>query len=406
MNKKFVKVIIVTFVLQSILAVNVFSQSQRFKNLATTPPMGWNSWNWFGKRDINEQIVREVIDSMVSTGLRDAGYRYVVIDGGWRDTKLSPNGELLCHPAKFPNGIKPLADYAHSKGLKLGLHTVPGTHDCGNDPVGGYGYEDVHIKQFVEWGVDFIKLDRCKYRNDGGWNEDLLLQLYTKWSKLIQATGQDILLSISAYQFRDWNPEVSHMSRTTLDISAKITGGARFIDLKPVKNFLSVMTIAEKNNKVAEYARSGYWNDPDMLVTGEQGLTIEEQKVHFALWSIMSSPLFLGNDPRHMTIEEKDIILNETAIAINQDPTEQGKQIYKNTDWEIWVKKLRKGKSAILLLNRNTDKNTQISLNLPEIGFTGKSRIHDIFGRKDLGEFTGRFTRNIPPRSGLFLIIE
>lgn len=406
MNKKFVKVIIVTFVLQSILAVNVFSQSQRFKNLATTPPMGWNSWNWFGKRDINEQIVREVIDSMVSTGLRDAGYRYVVIDGGWRDTKLSPNGELLCHPAKFPNGIKPLADYAHSKGLKLGLHTVPGTHDCGNDPVGGYGYEDVHIKQFVEWGVDFIKLDRCKYRNDGGWNEDLLLQLYTKWSKLIQATGQDILLSISAYQFRDWNPEVSHMSRTTLDISAKITGGARFIDLKPVKNFLSVMTIAEKNNKVAEYARSGYWNDPDMLVTGEQGLTIEEQKVHFALWCIMSSPLFLGNDPRHMTIEEKDIILNETAIAINQDPTEQGKQIYKNTDWEIWVKKLRKGKSAILLLNRNTDKNTQISLNLPEIGFTGKSRIHDIFGRKDLGEFTGRFTRNIPPRSGLFLIIE
>lgn len=392
--------------LQGLIVGQLYSQSLPFKDLAGTPPMGWNSWNWFGKRDINEQLVREVIDAMVSTGLRDAGYRYVVIDGGWRDAKLGPNGELLCHPLKFPNGIKPLADYAHDRGLKLGLHTVPGTHDCGGDPVGGYGHEEVHIGQFVDWGIDFIKLDRCQYRDEGGWTEELIRELYTKWSELIQATGRDIIFNISAYQFREWNPGISHMSRTTLDISAKVTGGANFVDEKPVKNFLSVMTIAEQNNEVAQYARPGYWNDPDMMVTGEQGLTLEEQKAHFALWCIMSSPLFLGNDPRNMTPEEKDIVLNETAIGINQDPTGQGTCIHRQGDTEIWAKKLSNGKTAVLLLNRNPDERVSISLNLPDMGITGKARIYDVYARKDLGTFSGKFSQHVSPRSGLFIVIE
>lgn len=405
MNNK-IKIITIILLLNFVLTENCWPQHQEFKKLADTPPMGWNSWNWFGKNGINEQLVREIIDAMASNGLRDAGYQYVVIDGGWRDTKLGPKGELLCHPIKFPNGIKPLADYAHSKGMKIGLHTVPGTHDCGGDLVGGYGHEDVHVNQFADWGIDFIKLDRCQYRNDGGWTEELIRELYTKWSKLIQATGRDIILNISAYKFREWNPEMSHMSRTTLDIAAKNTGGANFTDEKPVKNFLSVMTIADQNNETAAYARPGYWNDPDMMVTGEQGLTFEEQKAHFALWCIMSSPLFLGNDPRNMTREEKSIILNKTAIEINQDPSEQGSRIHQQGDKEIWAKKLSNGKTAVLLLNRNPVKSTSISLELSDIGITTKASINDVYKCKDLGIFSGVFTQHIFPHSALFILVE
>ena len=143
-----------------------FIYAQKNPDLAKTPPMGWNSWNWFGKKEINEQVVREVIDAIVNQGLKDAGYTYVVVDGGWRDVKLDPDGKLVAHPVKFPHGIKPLADYAHSKGLKFGLHVVPGTHDCGGDPVGGFNREEIHVRQFVEWGLDFIKLDLCRQKED------------------------------------------------------------------------------------------------------------------------------------------------------------------------------------------------------------------------------------------------
>ena len=154
--------------------------------------MGWNSWNWHGKKEINEQVVRETIDAIVKKGLRDAGYNYVVIDGGWRDNKLGPAGELLPDPVKFPNGIKPLADYAHANGLKLGLHIVAGTNDCLGDPVGSYKHEEVHLGQMIEWGIDFLKLDLCRHLNDpcsecekdeSGWSEKLIHETYVKWSR-------------------------------------------------------------------------------------------------------------------------------------------------------------------------------------------------------------------------------
>ena len=154
--------------------------------------MGWNSWNWFGKNNINEKVVREVIDAIVNEGLQDAGYNYVVVDGGWRDTKLGANGELLANPVKFPHGMKVLADYAHSKGLKFGLHTLPGTDDCTGDRVGGYGHEEVQLHEFIDWGIDFIKLDLCRF--ESGWNEKLIKDVYTKWSNLIKQSGASILL--------------------------------------------------------------------------------------------------------------------------------------------------------------------------------------------------------------------
>jgi len=377
--------------------------------------MGWNSWNWHGKMDINEKIVRETIDAIVESGLKDAGYNYVIIDGGWRDVKTGPNGELLPHPVKFPGGIKPLADYAHIKGLKFGLHVVPGTHDCGGDPVGGFNREEVHLRQFLEWGVDFIKLDLCRQAADPcincakdqrGWSEETLKETYIKWSTLLKNCGRDILFSISAYQFRDWNPDYCNMSRTTQDIKARIHGGAIF-DSPSRENtgFLSVMTTAELNNISANAAGNGYWNDPDMMVTGDHGLSKTEQESHFALWCIMSSPLFLGNDPRIMSQDEKELVTNIEMITINQDPTCQGKKIKTSDNTQVWAKELVNGNIAILFLNLNAAKKS-ISINLAELGLSGKIRARDVINGKDLGNFKRSITVQADTHQGIFMLLS
>lgn len=387
------------FVVFALFIIALNATGQNVKMLAPTPPMGWNSWNWFGKNEINEQNMKECIDAIVSEGLLKAGYKYFVIDGGWRDSKLGPNGELLAHPEKFPHGMKAMADYAHSKGLKFGLHTVPGTLDCGGDPVGGYGHEEVQVKQFVDWGLDFIKLDKCKYAD--GWNEDLLKKTYEKWHNLLNACGRDIVLSISAYTWRDWYPAVGQMARTTQDLHARVSKGAIF-DNKP----RSVMDGAEINNNSAEFAGNGYWNDPDMLAIGSQGLTIAEQKTHFALWCIMSSPLILGNDPRIMTKEEKEIILNKDCIAINQDPTEQGRKIKDDGDVEIWAKHLKNGNMAILMLNRNNSEIKKLDLNLEEMSINGKEKITDVYSKEKIHSVKGQLPLEIMPHACIFMLVE
>ncbi len=381
--------------------------------MASTPPMGWNSWNWFGKDDINEVLIYKVIDAMVDTGLRDAGYDYVVIDGGWRDVKLGPNGELLSHPTKFPNGIKPLADYAHSKGMKLGLHTVPGTHDCGKDPVGGYGHEDVQIQQFVDWGIDFIKLDKCKFTGD--WDEETLKDTYFKWSKLLkEKSKKNVVLNISAYIWRDWYPEISQMARTTPDITARVnskwSSGATFYErdaaVKKKGGYYTVMDVAKENSKWAQFAGNGYWNDPDMMVTGDQGLSLEQQESHFALWSIMSSPLMLGNNPLEMSAGEKKILLNKLAIMVNQDPTEQGKLVKSDSKTETWVKHLNGDKIAILLLNKNEKSNEDIKITLKFLGLKGEYVAKDIFNGEDLGVIEDSNSYKVAKGSCLFVLLS
>ncbi len=400
-----------------ILLVADLMYAQKNPELARTPPMGWNSWNWFGKKEINEQIVREVIDAVADRGLKDAGYNYIIVDGGWRDVKLDEEGKLVPHPVKFPHGIKPLADYAHSRGLKFGLHVVPGTRDCGGDWVGGFNREEIHIRQFVEWGLDFIKLDLCRQtedpcstceKTDGGWSEPLIKETYAKWSRLLKDCGRDILFSISAYQFRDWNPEVCNMSRTTYDIQCRINKEGAVFD-KPDrsnKNYLSVMAAAVNNNKSAKYAGNGYWNDPDMMVTGNQGLSDAEQASHFALWCIMSSPLFLGNDPRNMNKFEEDLITNKEMIAINQDPSGQGFLIRDKIDSQIWMKKLQGGKVAVFLLNLDIKDNRNVSLSLKDAGLSGKVKVRDVINRKDLGTFKKSITRSLDPHSCSLLILS
>lgn len=372
---------------------------------STHPPMGWNSWNWHGKKDINETVIRETIDAMVESGLRDAGYDLVVIDGGWRGTELGPNGELTVHADRFPGGIKPLADYAHARGLKLGLHTVPGTHDCGGDAVGGYGHEEVHVDQFAEWGVDFVKLDRCQFKEGEGWNEALIEEVYRKWARLMAAASHPMVLSISAYEYREWYPEFSAMARTTLDIVARGKGGAVFEREIPQRNHISVMRVADLNNAHAASAGKGYWNDPDMLVTGEQGLSDAEQEAHFALWCVMSSPLMLGNDPRSMTDFEQDLITNKVAIVINQDPTEQGRRIAKSGMAEIWVKNLSDNQLAVLLLNRGTENMEGIQFDAGAMLSGSEFRVTDVFGKFST-DFDGKIEAELGPRSSKFYLVD
>ena len=363
------------------------------KILAPTPPMGWNSWNAFGKHNINEKVVRETIDAIVESGLQDAGYNYIVIDGGWRDTILGSDGALLTHPVKFPNRIKPLADYAHSKGLKFGLHVVPGSHDCGMDMVGGYGREEKHVSQFAEWELDFIKLDLCRMRKDNcsacpqyrfGWSEKTIEESYRKYRRLLNESGRDIALSISAYTYRDWYPEVCEMARITGDIEAKIHYGAYFNTDTTYHKHSSVNVIADVASFYADKAGNGYWNDPDMMVVGDHGLNEKEQISHFALWCMMSSPLFLGNDPRNMTEFEKTLLTNEEMIAINQDPTEQGRIVQMDERTRIWTKKLEDNKVALLLLSLSRRGTFDFNYDLKKLGFDQTAKIRDVVNQKDV----------------------
>lgn len=401
-----------------LLLISGLVYGQKSKSLSPSPPMGWNSWNWFGKSEINEQNMRDCIDAIVDQGLLEAGYEYFVVDGGWRDDKLGTKGELLAHPEKFPSGMKALADYAHSKGLKFGLHTVPGTHDCGGDPVGGFNKEEIHVKQFVDWGLDFVKVDLCRQAEDpcntcektkNGWSEETIKDTYIKWSNLLKNSERDILFSISAYRFRDWYPDYCNMARSTQDIKSRISKGAVFnSEARKNKGLLTVMAIADFNNLSANAAGDGFWNDPDMLVTGEQGLNYEEQKSHFALWCIMWAPLILGNDPRKMTDEEKSIILNKKAIEINQDPTEQGKRVKKEGDIEIWQKQMKNGQNALLILNTNNQDTKDYDLNLSEFGktFKKKRNINDVFSGDKINPEKGIISFKIKPHACVFLKIE
>lgn len=386
------------------------ARAQKRPELAPTPPMGWNSWNWFGPK-ITEQEVIGIIDAMAANGLRDAGFNYIVVDGGWREDFLDANGALIPSADRFPRGIKFLSDYAHSKGFKFGLHTVPGRYDCRGNEIGSLGHEKTHLQEFLDWKLDFIKLDRCRMTlgnnpKNRGWTPEAVEREYTKWSKLLHDCGRDILFSASTYSFADWQPKHTNMARTTGDIHCRWQGGTEFDKNENPKitkrgSFLSIMEIADKNNAHAKAAGNGYWNDPDMMVTGHPELTDEEQKAHFALWCIMTSPLFLGNDPRNMTPQELALLTNKELIAINQDPTGQGTRISSADGSEVWMKKLRNGEYALLLLNRKRAPG-DITVNFKALGLPETMQVLDLYNQKDLGP-KAEVKAQFPARGSMFI---
>lgn len=325
-----------------------------------TPMMGWSSWNNFHVA-INEQLIREQADAMVTKGLKDAGYRFINVDDGCYNGRNNNTGELVVHPTRFPSGMKALAAYIHGKGLKAGLYSDAGINTCASmwdkDTIGvgtglfGHDEQDLNL-MLNTWGFDFIKVDWCGGEKLGLDEQQRYTQLYNR----IKAINSRALFNICRWQFPGkWVTEVADSWRISGDIG---------------NQFESILHIIDKNAALWKYSSPGHVNDMDMLQVG-RGMSYEEDKSHFTMWCIMNSPLLLGNDLRTISKETLELVTNKEVIALNQDQLGyQARRLQKQQDLEIWGKPListMSGKIAVALLNRSSQAAT-ISLNIDSLG--------------------------------------
>lgn len=322
-------------------ALNV--SAQKWENLADTPPMGWNSWNKFAC-NINEELIREVADAMVESGLADAGYIYINLDDCWHAAERDENGFPQCDKERFPSGMKALTDYVHSKGLKIGIYSDAGRRTCGGR-FGSWGHEYQDALQYARWGFDYLKYDWCETENINP------VGAYTLMRDALRAAGRPILFSMCEWGSNkpwEWAADVGHMWRTTGDIG--LSFDKQIVHDTWEQN--SVLRCIDINAPLRRYAGPGHWNDPDMLEVGN-GLTANQDRAHFTMWCMMAAPLILGNDIRSMSEETAAIILDEEVIAIDQDPLGvQGLRYAVEGDLEIWFKPLVDGDWAMCLFNR------------------------------------------------------
>ena len=355
--------------------------------LARTPPMGWNSWNHFGC-NVSAQQIRETADAMAASGMRDAGYRYIVIDDCWQVAR-DAQGRLVADSARFPDGIRPLADYVHAQGLKFGIYTDAGRKTCQGRP-GTYGHEVEDARTFAAWGVDYVKEDWC-YAD----SLDAPVQ-YAKFRDALRAAGRPVVFSIcewGSFSPWEWGPATGHLWRTTTDIEDTWT------------SMLDNLDISAQH---AAAARPGAWNDPDMLEVGNGGMTDAEYRAHFSLWAIVAAPLMAGNDLRTMTPATRDILTNREVIAVDQDSLGvQGTIVQEDPpEHQVWLKPLRDGSRAVVLLNRSTAPDSITAswwrLRLP----TGPALVRDLWAHADLGPFTGKFTALVPPHGAVMVRIS
>ncbi|MGD0814790.1 MAG: glycoside hydrolase family 27 protein [Verrucomicrobiota bacterium] len=314
--------------------------------LGRTPQMGWNSWNKFQGR-VSEQLIRETADAMATNGMKAAGYQYVNIDDFWQAPQRDAQGNILSDPKRFPSGIKPLADYVHSKGLKLGVYSDAGGHTCGGRP-GSRDHEAQDAQAYASWGVDYLKYDWCDVGDLQG------PAAYKKMSDALRATGRPIFFSLCEWGTSKpwtWARGVGQSWRTTGDIYAS------FDKIRPHKGYneYSVLAILDLQDGLRQYAGPGGWNDPDMLEVGN-GMLPNEDRAHFTLWCFLDAPLITGNDLRHMNPETLKILTDKDLIAINQDRLGIEALKYSLQDGvEIFFKPLTHGAWAMCILNRNTE---------------------------------------------------
>lgn len=332
----------ILFILLAVLSYNV--SAQKFNQIANTPPMGWNSWNKFGC-DVSEKLIMGIADAMGSNKMVDAGYEYIVIDDCWQVGR-DENGEIIVDKDRFPNGMKYLADYIHSKGLKFGIYSCAGTKTCQGRP-GGRGYEFQDARTYARWGVDYLKYDWC---NSSTQNAQASYEIMRN---ALYAAGRPVVFSLCEWGRSkpwEWAKDVGHLWRTTEDI---------------VDRWDAMISIFDEQKDLAKYAGPGHWNDPDMLEVGNGGMSTEEYRTHFSLWCMLAAPLMAGNDLQNITKETLGILTNKEMITINQDTL--GKQAFcfrDNGDYEIWIKKLAEEEKAICLLNRSDEVKT-VEVNIP-----------------------------------------
>ncbi|CAA2971316.1 alpha-galactosidase [Olea europaea subsp. europaea] len=307
--------------------------------LGLTPQMGWNSWNHF-HCNIEEKLIRETADAMVSTGLAALGYEYINLDDCWAELDRDSQGNFVPKASSFPSGIKALADYVHSKGLKLGIYSDAGTQTCSKKMPGSLGFEEKDAKTFASWGIDYLKYDNC---NDNGKSPK---ERYPVMANALLNSGRSIFFSLCEWGVEDpatWAKSIGNSWRTTGDIS---------------DNWDSMTSRADLNDKWAAYAGPGGWNDPDMLEVGNGGMTTEEYRSHFSIWALMKAPLLIGCDIRSMDKVTVELLSNQEVVAVNQDKLGvQGKKI-KDGDLQVWAGLLSQNRVVVALWNRGSSEAT------------------------------------------------
>jgi alpha-galactosidase len=352
--------------------------------LAATPPMGWNSWNWFAGK-VTQDDVKAAADLIVSSGMRDAGYVYVNIDDTW-EGKRDASGVLHTNE-KFPD-MKGLADYVHSKGLKLGIYSGPGDQTCARYE-GSIDHEQQDADLYASWGIDYLKYDLCGFRKkmqaeapgdtaEAKLKQDKLMRdAYMKMHLALVKTGRPIVYSLCQYGFDSvwqWGESVGgNLWRTTDDVK---------------ENFPSIALIANLNIGIGKYAGPGHWNDPDMLEVGNGKLTMDENRTHMGMWAMLAAPLLAGNNLTKLTPEVTAVLTNKEVIAIDQDTLGHGaERVYQEGPVQIWSRSLADGGHAVAIINFGEDFTflRGINLHLKEAGVKGGTKARDVWNAKDLG---------------------
>lgn len=369
-----------------ILILSTSLYAQKFTGLALTPPMGWNSWNKFGC-EVDEKLIRQTADAMVTSGMKAAGYQYIVIDDCWHGERDNL-GFIQADPDRFPSGMKALADYIHSKGLKFGIYSDAGWKTCAGRP-GSRGHEYQDAMKYAEWGVDYLKYDWC---NTEGLNAK---GAYLTMRDALYAAGRPIVFSLCEWGNNkpwDWAKDIGHLWRTTGDITAFFD---RDVDHGTWKS-LSVMSILDLQDGLRVHAGPDHWNDPDMMEVGN-GMSVNEDRAHFSMWCMLAAPLIAGNDLSNMSKETIAILTNKEAIAVNQDsPGIQGFKYSAKDSLELWFKPLSKGEWAVCFLNRGAKSRTisflwkehsvSDTFSKREINFNQTNfKIRDLWTKKDIG---------------------
>ena len=356
------------------------------KNLALTPPMGWNSWNHFAAR-VDDKAVRAAADAMVASGMKDAGYVYINIDDTW-EAKRDAQGWIQPNE-KFPD-MKALADYVHSKGLKLGIYSSPAAKTCAGFE-GSLGHEEQDAQTYAKWGIDYLKYDWCK--SSGSLDE--MKTSYTKMRDALKKTGRPIVLSLCQYGWNKvwvWGESVGgNLWRTTGDITDE---------------YRMMAEIGFNQNGLEKYAGPGHWNDPDMLEVGNGGMNDDEYRTHMSLWAILAAPLIAGNDLSKMTPYTVELLTNREVLAVDQDPLgKQGYRIAQEGPFEVWMKPMADGSKVVGLFNRQRFAE-EMAVDFSQIGITSEAIVHDLWLKNDVGTFKDKFSAFVPRHGVVFVRIK
>lgn len=386
--------------------------------LATTPPMGWLAWERFRcnidcERDphncIREELFQEMAQRLVRDGYQAAGYELVGIDDCWMAETRDGDGRMLADPERFPSGIKALADYVHARGLKLGLYSDIGLKTCEKYP-GMAGHMEIDAETFASWEIDYLKVDGCFA------NFEMYGVLYPALGRLLNATGRPIVYSCSWPAYYHYMSPTARQMISNYDVpyEAMKDGGCNLW-----RNWMDIDTSWDAIKAIIKYwfkaslrspgftdiAGPGTWNDPDMLIIGNEGITVQNSRAQMAMWSIFAAPLLMSNDLRRISAQAKDILLNREVIAVDQDPL--GKQgipvacVDKDcSNFQVWKRDLADGSLAVALLNlSDEDKLMCIDWKHLELEPHEMLAVRDLFAKKDLGNSVSKLCSKVEAQS-------